>query len=179
MFAKTLKIPDKQKNVVLLPCKCTPFEVQKDYIYRVKGLHLNSKRTPFEKPIYNPLIFNAFKNLDSMHFYQYFNTLHSIFNTLTPNSQCIIFRISMHLTHFFKAFLLESQCIIFRFSKHTTHFFKAFLLESQCIIIRFSKHTTPLPTGEGLGVGLCGAYFILTLPPAIIHNPGWRTAPKS
>ena len=61
MFAKTLKIPDKQKNVVLLPCKCTPFEVQKDYIYWVKGLHLNSKRTPFEKPIYNPLIFNAFK----------------------------------------------------------------------------------------------------------------------
>ena len=114
MFAKTLKIPDKQKNVLLLPCKCTPFEVQKDYIYRVKGLHLNSKRTPFEKPIYNPLIFNAFKNRDSLHFYQYFNTLHSIFNTLTPNSQCII--------------------------------------------IRFSKHTTPLPTGEGLGVGLCGAF---------------------
>ena len=157
MFAKTLKIPDKQKNVVLLPCKCTPFEVQKDYIYRVKGLHLNSKRTPFEKPIYNPLIFNAFKNRDSLHFYQYFNTLHSIFNTLTPNSQCIIFRISMHTTHFFKAFLLQSQCIIFR----------------------FSKHTTPLPTGEGLGVGLCGAYFILTLPPAIIHNPGWRTPPRS
>ena len=162
-----------------MPCKCTPFEVQKDYIYRVKGLHLNSKRTPFEKPIYNPLIFNAFKNRDSLHFYQYFNTLHSIFNTLTPNSQCIIFRISMHTTHFFKAFLLESQCIIirfskhlthflkafllesqciiFRFSKHTTHFFKAFLLESQCIIFRFSKHTTPLPTGEGLGVGLFGA----------------------
>ena len=70
---------------------------------------------------------------------------------------------------------------------HLTHFFKAFLLESQCIIIRFSKHTTPLPTGEGLGVGLCGfaggAFIfynpILTLPPAIIHNPGWRTAPRS
>ena len=92
-----------------------------------------------------------------MHFYQHFNTLHSIFNALTPNFQCIIFKISMHLTHFLKAFLLESQCII----------------------IRFSKHITPLPTGEGLGVGLCGAYFILTLPPAIIHNPGWRTAPKS
>ena len=104
MFAKTLKIPDKQKNVVLLPCKCTPFEVQKDYIYRVKGLHLNSKRTPFEKPIYNPLIFNAFKNRDSLHFYQYFNTLHSIFNTLTPNSQCIIFRISMHYFQILKAY---------------------------------------------------------------------------
>ena len=104
MFAKTLKIPDKQKNVVLLPCKCTPFEVQKDYIYRVKGLHLNSKRTPFEKPIYNPLIFNAFKNRDPLHFYQYFNTLHSIFNTLTPNSQCIIFRISMHYFQILKAY---------------------------------------------------------------------------
>ena len=77
---------------------------------------------------------------------------------------------------------------------HLTHFFKAFLLESQCIIIRFSKHTTPLPTGEGLGVGLCGfaggalricdwAFIsynpILTLPPTIIHNPGWRTPPRS
>ena len=62
---------------------------------------------------------------------------------------------------------------------HSKSDFNALLLESQCIIFRFSKHTTPLPTGEGPGVGLISYNPILTLPPAIIHNPGWRTAPRS
>ena len=64
---------------------------------------------------------------------------------------------------------------------HLTHFFKAFLLESQCIIFRFSKHTTPLPTGEGPGVGLFGAlwgfYFLQPYPNAsACHNPQSRLA---
>ena len=152
MFAKTLKIPDKQKNVVLLPCKCTPFEVQKDYIYRVKGLHLNSKRTPFEKPIYNPLIFNAFKNRDSLHFYQYFNTLHSIFNTLTPNSQCILIRFKMHLTHFFNAIILDSKCISPIFSMHYFQILKAY-------------HSPPYGGGAGGGAfrGFVGLLSLTTL----------------
>ena len=40
---------NRNENVVLLPFKCNPFSVQKDSFYKPKGLHLQAKRTTFEK----------------------------------------------------------------------------------------------------------------------------------
>ena len=47
--AKSKTYANSIKNVVLLPFNCSPFSVQKDSFYRAKGLHLQAKRTTFEK----------------------------------------------------------------------------------------------------------------------------------
>ena len=51
---------NRNENVVLLACKCSPFSVQKDSFYRAKGLHLQAKRTTFEKQVKSFIIKTGF-----------------------------------------------------------------------------------------------------------------------
>ena len=47
--AKSKTYANSIKNVVLLPFKCSPVSGQKDSFYKPDGLHLQAKRTTFEK----------------------------------------------------------------------------------------------------------------------------------
>ena len=51
---------NRNENVVLLPFKCSPFSVQKDSFYKPKGLHLQAKRTTFEKQVKSFIIKTCF-----------------------------------------------------------------------------------------------------------------------
>ena len=51
---------NRNENIVLLPFKCSPFSVQKDSFYKPKGLHLQAKRTTFEKQVKSFIIKTGF-----------------------------------------------------------------------------------------------------------------------
>ena len=51
---------NRNENVVLLPFKCSPFGWQKDSFYKPKGLHLQAKRTTFEKQVKSFIIKTGF-----------------------------------------------------------------------------------------------------------------------